>query len=282
VTVDHGRLRRAIADEVRRRREAGDVPVGFEQELHDTFDRLAPSAAMDADLRVLLGDVEEHSFFDTMAPIASAKPGGAVVKRTLRTALAFYIRHVTTQMDAFAHATGRMLRALAERLEAVERQMGAVAPAAALSDALASAGADLEAAWSMVIERALNHAPGPVLHVEGDDVADRLANMADGSLGAVVMGTDIELRPLGWKLHLVPLVARKAGEGAVIVVLSHAPDGRRAGDSAVAADLAPGRPLHAETWLWLLAREGFVDASVEQSDDPAGGYAVIVRRATGA
>jgi hypothetical protein len=46
----------------------------------------------------------------------------------------------------------------------------------------------------------------------------------------------------------------------------------------VVADLALGRPLHAETWLWLLAREGFVDASVERHEGPPASYAIVARR----
>ena len=124
MTIDHDRLDREIEEELRRRRAAGDLPPGLEQELHDAFAARAPRGALGADLDDLLLDVEDQSFFDTMAPLASSRPGGAVVKRTLRTLLGFYLRHVTTQMGAFAHATGRALRALAARVESLEQQLG--------------------------------------------------------------------------------------------------------------------------------------------------------------
>jgi hypothetical protein len=278
VTVDHDRIRREIDEEVRRRRDAGDLPAGFEQGLHDEFARRAPRGAIEADLGDLLRDVDEQSFFDTMAPVASARPGGSTVKRTLRTALGFYMRHVTTQMGAFAHATGRVLRTLADRLEAVEQQVGAVGVPAAVRALLEEMTNDLEEQWSALIDRELNRAPGPVLHVQGDDVVDRLGRMADASLGAVVLGSDVEHRPQGWKLRLVSQVGRKAAGDAVVVVLACAPDAWPAGGSPVVADLAPGRPFHAETWLWLLAREGFTDASVEHRDEPRASYAVVARR----
>jgi hypothetical protein len=278
LTVDHDRLRREIDAEVRRRNDVGDLPAGFEQALHDAFAARAPHGAIDADLDDLLRDVEEHSFFDTMAPVASARPGGAVVKRTIRTALGFSMRHLTTQMGAFAHATGRVLRSLADRLEAVEQQVGAVGVPGAVRDLLDEMTGELEEQWSAVIDRELDHAPGPVLHVEGDDVIDRLTRMADASLGAVVVGSDVELRPQGWKLRLVSLIGRKTTGTAAVVVLATAPDAWPTGGSPVVADLAPGRPFHAETWLWLLAREGFADASIERRDDPGSSYAVIARR----
>ena len=278
MTVDHDRLRREIDEEVRRRKDAGDLPAGFEQELHDAFARRAPRGAIEADLDDLLRDVDEQSFFDTMAPVASARPGGAAVKRTLRTALGFYMRHVTTQMGAFAHATGRVLHTLAERLEAVEQQVGAGDVPAAVRDALKGASAGHESTWVALVERELARARGPVLHVKGDDAVDRLSRMADASLGAIVMGSDLDHRPRGWKLRLVSLVGRKAAGDAVVVVLSCVPSAWSSGGSPVVADLAPGRPFHAETWLWLLAREGFIDASVEHCDEPAASYAVIARR----
>jgi hypothetical protein len=278
LTVDHDRLRREIDEEVRRRKAAGDLPAGFEQELHDAFARRAPRGAIDADLDDLLRDVEEQSFFDTMAPVGSARPGGAAIKRTLRTALGFYMRHVTTQMGAFAHATGRVLRTLTERLEAVEHQVGGGELPSAVRDALLAASTDHWGAWRALVERELAGAPGPVLHVRGDDVVDRMRRMSDASLGAIVAGSDVEHRPLGWKLRLVSLAGRKAAGDAVVVVLSSAPSAWPSGVSPVVADLAPGRPFHPETWLWLLAREGFVDASVEHHDDPVSSYAVVARR----
>ena len=283
MTVDHERLGREIDEEVRRRRAAGDLPAGLEQELDDAFAARAPRGALGADLDDLLLDVEEQSFFDTMAPLASARPGGAVMKRTLRTLLGFYMRHVTTQMGTFAHATGRALRALAARLESVEQQVGGVGAAgdSLLHDALAetrASSAALEGTWRDLVDAARVGAPSPALSVAGDDALARLAQVADSSLGAVIVGSDVEHRGRGWKVRLVELIGQKASGGAVVVVVSCEPGAWPPGGSPVVADLAPGRPLHAETWVWLLARQGFVDTSVERNDDPPASFAIVARR----
>jgi len=59
------------------------------------------------------------------------------------------------------------------------------------------------------------------------------------------------------------------------------PEAWRAG-APLLADLAPGRPLHAETWVWLLGRVGFAEASVARDDGPPASYAIVARRPTGA
>jgi hypothetical protein len=192
------------------------------------------------------------------------------------------MRHVTTQMGAFAYATGRALHVLADRLESLEQQVGAVGPGGEelLRAARADARADpIEAdeTWHGVVEQARAGSPGPALHVEGNDALDRLGRLADASLGAVVVGSDVEYRPRGWKLRLISLIGRKAADGAALVVVSHDPQAWLAGASPVVADLAPGRPLHADTWVWLLARHGFTDVSVEYRDDPSS-YVIVARR----
>jgi hypothetical protein len=55
--------------------------------------------------------------------------------------------------------------------------------------------------------------------------------------------------------------------GGVVVVISSGPAALAAGDPVV-ADLTPGRPLHQETWVHLLAGRGFEGARV--TEDPSG------------
>jgi hypothetical protein len=46
----------------------------------------------------------------------------------------------------------------------------------------------------------------------------------------------------------------------------------------IAADLAPGRPMHAETWAFLLGRAGFASVETHRDGAPAS-YAVTAVRA---
>jgi hypothetical protein len=52
------------------------------------------------------------------------------------------------------------------------------------------------------------------------------------------------------------------------VVLSTGPAGTVRGPQAVAADLAPGRPVHPETWTYLLDAHGFETVSVREHPAP--------------
>jgi hypothetical protein len=77
-------------------------------------------------------------------------------------------------------------------------------------------------------------------------------------------------------VEVVERVAAAVAPGAPVVVVSR----DRGGDDLdpIAADLAPGRPLHAETWAFLLGRAGF--STIETHRDGArSAYAVTAVRA---
>jgi hypothetical protein len=192
------------------------------------------------------------------------------------------MRHVTNQIGAFAHASGRALRAMAERLDALEQQVGGAGPVAdaRLREAVADSAtsARVEEIWRDLVARAFADAPVPVLRIEGDDGYERLANVADASVGAVLVAPGVDDRARGWKIRLAEKIGEKTVPGAVVVVVSCEPDAWADAGSPVVADLAPGRPFHAATWIWLLARQGFVDPAVERAAGPPASYAVVVRR----
>jgi hypothetical protein len=280
MTIDHDRLSRQIDEEAQRARTSELAP-SFEQELHEAFAARAPRGAIVPRLDDLLLDVEERAFFDPAVPLASNRPGGAAIKKGLRTLMGFYVRHVLMQMDAFAYATGRALRAVAGRLESLEHEVDGVGPAGThlLRDARDEdelPAARVEALWQTLLADARAAAPTPARRVEGDDALERLEHISDASLGAVMVGGDVEPRARGWKLRLVELVGRKAGPEATVVVVSTDPASWNG--SPVVADLAPGRPFHAETWAWLLGREGFTDVKVARDDGPPASYAIVARR----
>jgi len=114
---------------------------------------------------------------------------------------------------------------------------------------------------------------GRDLEVRTDDAASHLRRVDDGALAAVVLLGGIEILPGNMKLTLVQLVARKLTPGGRIIVVGSDPDawGRA---NPIAADLSPGRPFHAETWVEVLRGHGF-DAAVQRSTES---YAVAASR----
>jgi len=63
--------------------------------------------------------------------------------------------------------------------------------------------------------------------------------------------------------EILSLLSSRILPAGVLVVASSTPEawGRIAGP--LVADLAPGRPLHAETWAYLLERNGFGQVETE-------------------
>jgi hypothetical protein len=62
--------------------------------------------------------------------------------------------------------------------------------------------------------------------------------------------------------RLVALATARLAVGGVLVLHSATPEAWTAGTSHLVSDLAPGRPLHAETWVHLLTTRGFAPAGV--------------------
>ena len=88
------------------------------------------------------------------------------------------------------------------------------------------------------------HQPGP--DVRRADLLDHLRAVPDGALGAVLLvGPPDAMSPQ----TLGPTVAELARVAKTAVIVSEAPWWWRLRLGAVDADLAPGRPLHPDTWL---------------------------------
>jgi hypothetical protein len=82
--------------------------------------------------------------------------------------------------------------------------------------------------------------------------------------GVLLTGVVDRLRP-GAARALAELAARSLVPGGTVVLVSARPEANMAKDP-VAADLAPGRPLHPVTWCHLLAHAGLLDLEVFEPD----------------
>jgi hypothetical protein len=92
---------------------------------------------------------------------------------------------------------------------------------------------------------------------------------AQGEMFDAVLLTSLvdRLRP-GAARALAQLSSRCVAPGGLIVLVSARPEAAEAMDP-VAADLAPGRPLHPVTWCHLLAQFGFGELEVFEPDPDA-------------
>jgi hypothetical protein len=311
---DAGALMADIEREVRARRRAGQIDDEYERELDRIFDAVAPPGATGPGLEAALTRAERAAVIDPVGPVASRLPGVPLARRALRKALAFYVEHVARQVTAFGVMVVRALRLLDERVEMIEARSPVTDPR--LADVATPIASDLDIApWRDLAVKTLAPAHGRVLHAECGDgaflvalrdggvdaygvdprrdaarVSDEhgvdvrtmsalvhLRSVPAGALGGLVLSGCVERLAVGDLVELVDHAARVLGPGAPVIVVSRSPGDAYA--NPVAADLSPGRPLHQETWAFLLERRHF-DAVETHAGDDAAAYAITAVRAT--
>jgi len=282
-TIDVTRLAAEIAEEVRARRAAGDFPPGLERELDAMFARYAPAGTGD-DFDDVLAAAETQSFIHADVPTGSRRAPLVLVKRVLRSAMAWYVRFLAQQVTAFAGSITRAVTLLARRVDTLET----VAPTRVARSTPDPGG------WAPTAVDAVAGVPGRVLHTESgagavvralvdagvdaygvdpdegaavaaaregldvrvDDALAHLRRLPDASLGAVVLSGCIDELALGEVLAIAGRAAAAVAAGGTVVVLSAGPRAWAGATDPVAADLSPGRPLHAETWAHVLTTAG--------------------------
>ncbi|HZT67893.1 MAG TPA: hypothetical protein VFA11_19040 [Acidimicrobiales bacterium] len=292
-------VRREIDEEVRAKRASGALPPSLERELDLAFDKFAPVGALDNDFGEALKAADRAAFVNVAVPTASSKPGVSFVKRLLRKAMAWYLNYLAQQVTAFGSATVRALRALGERLGAIEAQIGEVRPAVDDGSERPPVAPDLSEWVELVVAR-MNGARGRVLHAEcgdgamlraltaagvdaygvdprgplvdgavaaggdawPDDPLAHLGAVADHGLGGLILSGCVDRLSLARQRSLVELAARKLAGGAPLVLIGTDPRAWERVTPALEADLAPGRPLHSATWQHLLERAGFAGVAV--------------------
>ncbi len=119
------------------------------------------------------------------------------------------------------------------------------------------------------------------VRVEVAHVAARLAEAPSASVDALVLSGVVDRTPVDGLVALLDLVTDRLVPGGPLVVVGTDPATAAAERSVVAQDLLAARPLHADTWAYLLGRSGYTDVGpLEAGPDGAPGtYAVAGRRA---
>jgi len=108
------------------------------------------------------------------------------------------------------------------------------------------------------------------------DVLEHLKTMDADSVAGVVLVGCVDRLDLAGKLALVDEAFRVVGAGGTVVVLATDPSAWSEGLSIPARDLLPARPLHPETWSFLLHRSGAAD-TVWHRPDSGTLHAVVAR-----
>jgi len=317
---DTEHLMAAIEGEVRRARASGALPQGFEQELDRLFAELSPASATGEGFAEMLRKAEEYSFIDPLAPVASNIRGGSAAKGAIRRLVLWNLEWMARQVSAFDHTVVVALRQLHERIQRIEQDVAAHPPAVSVRRAPPDV-----TEWAEFVADVLKETRGRVLHAEcgdgtlvaalarggldaygvdpradlalaaadagldvrPDEVEDHLGLIGDGELGAVVLSGFVDSIALPRKVALAERAARAVAPDGSVLILSVDPRTWLAMGSPVEVDLAPGRPLRAETWQYLLEERGlrFVDVRHHTAQPAAEGatlgtgtYALVMAR----
>jgi len=309
------RVRREIDDEVRRRRAAGDFPPSFERRLDELFARFTPTGTADDAFTEALKLADRSAYFDIEVPIGSRREPKGFVKWSLWQAEAWFVNYVVTQLNHFAASAMRVLHLLDERLSDVERDVGSLTPPPLPEEEVLVPGADpapFADAVRAALTAATSPA-GRVLHVEcgdgslvaslagagvdvygvdpgsaaadraalagldvrRDDVLGHLGSVADDVLAGLVLSACVDRLSLAERRRLLRLAEEKLAPGGTLVVIGTMPEAWERAAGPVAADLAPGRPLHPDTWVHLVGQLGFSGA---QATVGADGFAVLATK----
>jgi hypothetical protein len=114
--------------------------------------------------------------------------------------------------------------------------------------------------------------------VDVEHAQPRLTRAAPGAFGGIVLSGVIDRSPVEDLVQLVADAVDRLAPDGLLVVVSADPDTATARWPAVALDLLPGRPLHAETWHLLLERAGLSEVVALVPTAATAGYALSARR----
>lgn len=289
-----------IEAEVHRRRASGDLPAGLERELDELFLEFSPVGLQArARLRENLSLVDGAAYVDIGVPVASNKRVGVYLKRFIRKSLTWYIGFIVQQVVKFAWATSRMLHLVVDHIEDLESSVASLQVPEVPVDAVPAS--DPGASWwaghavdalagcrgrvvhaecgtgSLVArlvaegidaygvdpsEVAIEGAVDRGLDVRAESALDHLEVVAEEALDGIVLSGSVQWLHPNDRDRLVRLAASRLAVDGVLVLHSSTPEAWRRATPSVLADLAPGHPLHAETWSHVLTAHGCTQRAV--------------------
>jgi hypothetical protein len=307
---DFAELLAEIDAEVEQRRANGDLPARLERDLDELFLAYSPMGGHHGGMDDALRMVDAATFVDPVVPVASAKSGGALVKRGVRQLTLWYVGYVTHQVNQFAMATNRALHVLTEQVDGLRRQVDLLStpPAPVVTPPWVCS---VDAWWIAPALSALERVPGRILHAAAGDgwllptlsargidaygvdprpagaesvgerrtegVLDHLRAIPAGGLGGILLTGVLEAAGPAERPAIVTAAVSRLAPGGRLVLHSLSRREWEGESAPPEADTVPGRPLRPETWRHLLGPFGL---AVELLEGPEGrDYLVIATAA---
>lgn len=240
---------------------AADSAAATHPDLNARLDELSARFGGRGDtVAELLDQLDQRTTIDVEAPVASSRPVVPSVKRAVRKANAFVSRHLAQQITVVAGGLAAVARQLDDRLRRLEAAQDPTAAAALVPDLSARFADHLGAL-----------AGNPSRTVRTWSELSTLP-AGDASLLVVTQLGDVVTAPD--RLLLIDTLLGGLAAGGHLAVVGIDPASWPALAGPLAADLAPGRPIHAATWAHLLQEQG---ATVTAQHESEGAYLVVAR-----
>lgn len=274
-----------IAAKADLQRSESSVAALEEAEIMAAFRDLAPAGAMGDDGASLIARLGDVTHIDVDVPTKSNRAMLAPIKLGLRKMQAWYLRYVASQVNvAFALTTSALedhekrLSLLDSRKAPVELGIDPSPPPSPevtrvvtdslieAVDAIAARDRRVLSAWScegefvdaMVASGIDAYGVDPAsdkvseslrrgLDCRNDDPLDHLGELPPASLGAVVLGSTLDIMPTAIILNALDLARRAVSSGGVVVVVADTTP-----EDPVRFELAGRQPLSRDAWLRLL------------------------------
>ncbi len=296
-----------IEAEAQRRASSGEYPRALLRSLDEEFRRWIPDASLENGVEDTIRGIETAAYVDPAVPVDSKTPVGRCIKWVVRRLTYFYHRHVTQQITALGIHVTRPLRLLDASLKSVNRRLAALEDrldvgTVARSELIAGI-ADISSTeqFGDALCEHLESVSGRVLvgdvldvqllrslrnrgvdvygvastdtqvqemvDVRQEDLFDHLGDLKNESLAGFVLCGIPDRGSINEQLRVLRLLLLRSKPGAAIAVIVINPNTWATQLGPVATDLLHGRPMHAETWSYLLAREGALEITITESSD---------------
>ena len=296
-----------IEAEAQRRSSSGEYPRALLRSLDEEFRRWVPDASLENGVEDTIRAIEAAAYVDPAVPVSSRTPMGRCVKWVVRRFTYFYHRHIAQQITALGIHITRPLRLLDASLKSVHRRLSALEDRLDVDAAVRSelvAGLPTFSSYEEfgeILGAHFDKVPGRVLigdlhevqllrtlrnkevdiygvastdtsAIEAVDVRlenlfDHLGDLQNESLGGFVLCGIPDRGSVNEQLRVFRLLLSKCKTGAAAAVIVVHPETWAAQLGPVAADLLHGRPMHAETWSYLLAREDASEVTIIEASD---------------
>ena len=106
-----------------------------------------------------------------------------------------------------------------------------------------------------------------MVDIRQQDLFDHLGDLQDQSLAGFVLCGIPDRGSINEQLRALRLLLLRSKPGAAIAVIVINPETWTTKLGPIATDLLHGRPMHAQTWSYLLAREDASEVTIIESSD---------------